>query len=191
MYFDASDVGLTTSNENVDASTLDADGKIYLSTTGNFSVSGVSGADEDVFVFTPTALGGSTSGSYSSALFFDGSLFGLAANNVSGIDIALPAAAPVPLVQPQSTGGIATASVVNPVATTSPTSMSIIRERLRHSLAVQEHVFELFDLNRHFALRGRIAWDEFTISETDDSTTAESAAAGTALLAIDLAFIEI
>jgi hypothetical protein len=149
----------------------------------------VSGADEDGFVFTPTALGSSTSGSYSSALFFDGSLLGLGTNDVSGIDIPLPVALPVPLVQPQSTGGIATASIVNPVAT-SPTSVSIIRERLRHSLAVQEHVFELFDLNRRFALRGRNAWDEFTISETDYSTVAELAAAGSALLAIDLAFTE-
>jgi PKD repeat protein len=187
LYFDASDVGLTTSNENVDATAVDAEGNIYLSTSGNFSVSGVSGADEDVFVFTPTALGGSTSGSFSSALFFDGSLLGLAANDVSGIDIALSAAAPAPF-QRQPTGGIPTPSALNPVATTASTAM--IRERMRHTLAVYEHVFELLHLDARFAPRGRMAWDELTVSETDDSTAAESVEAGNALLAIDLAFIE-
>jgi hypothetical protein len=77
----------------VDATTFDAAGKIYLSTTGNFSVSSVSGADEDVFVFTPTTLGPTTAGSYSSTLFFDGSLLGLAANDVTGIDLPLGTAA--------------------------------------------------------------------------------------------------
>jgi hypothetical protein len=47
----------------------------------------VSGADEDVFVFTPTTLGGTTAGTYSSTLYFDGSAFGLAANDVFAIDL--------------------------------------------------------------------------------------------------------
>ena len=57
MYFDGSDVGLSNSNENIDAAAVDAAGRIYLSTTGNFAAAGVSGADEDVFVFNPTTLG--------------------------------------------------------------------------------------------------------------------------------------
>ncbi len=91
MYFDGSDVGLSNSNENVDAAAVDATGRIYLSTTGNFSVTGSSGADEDVFVFTPTTLGSNTTGSYSPSLYFDGSAFGLAGNDVFAIDLPLGA----------------------------------------------------------------------------------------------------
>ena len=87
MYFDGSDVGLSTSNENVDAAAVDAAGRIYLSTTGNFSVTGASGVDEDVFVFTPTTLGATTSGTFSPSLYFDGSAFGLSSNDIFAIDL--------------------------------------------------------------------------------------------------------
>ncbi|HEX2346332.1 MAG TPA: fibronectin type III domain-containing protein [Gaiellaceae bacterium] len=87
LYFDGSDVGLATSAENIDAAAVDASGRIYLSTVGNFSVPGVSGGDEDVFVFTPTTLGTNTTGTYSATLYFDGSAFGLAANDVYAIDL--------------------------------------------------------------------------------------------------------
>jgi hypothetical protein len=71
----------------VDAVAVDASGKIHLSTTGSFSVPGRSGADEDVFVFTSTALGSTTQGTYASVLFFDGSAYGLAGNDVFAIDL--------------------------------------------------------------------------------------------------------
>ncbi|MGH7339312.1 MAG: PKD domain-containing protein, partial [Candidatus Rokuibacteriota bacterium] len=87
LYFDGSDVGLTSSDEDVDAVAIDASGRIFLSTTGAFAVTGRSGADEDVFLFTPTSLGGTTSGSFSAALLFDGSLFGLGGNDVVAIDL--------------------------------------------------------------------------------------------------------
>lgn len=87
IYFDGSDVGLNSANENVDAVAVDASGKIYLSTTGSFSVSGLSGSDEDVFVFTPTSLGSNTSGTFANPLFFDGSAFGLSGGDVAGIDL--------------------------------------------------------------------------------------------------------
>jgi hypothetical protein len=87
MYFDGSDVGLSASGENVDAAAVDAAGRIYLSTTGGFSVPGVSGGDEDVFVFNPTTIGASTSGTFSSSLYFDGSAFGLGGNDISAIDL--------------------------------------------------------------------------------------------------------
>jgi hypothetical protein len=87
LHFDGSDVGLATSAENIDAAAVDASGRIYLSTVGNFSVPGVSGGDEDVFVFTPTTLGTNTTGTYSATLYFDGSAFGLAANDVYAIDL--------------------------------------------------------------------------------------------------------
>ena len=91
MYFDGSDVGISTSNENVDAAAVDSTGRIYLSTTGNFNATGVSGADEDVFVFTPTTLGASTIGTFSSTLYFDGSAFGLGGNDIAAIDLPLGA----------------------------------------------------------------------------------------------------
>jgi len=91
MYFDGSDVGISTSNENVDAAAVDSTGRIYLSTTGNFNATGVSGADEDVFVFTPKTLGASTIGTFSSTLHFDGSAFGLGGNDIAAIDLPLGA----------------------------------------------------------------------------------------------------
>jgi hypothetical protein len=85
MYFDGTDVGLTNSSEDVDGFAL-AGGIVYLSTAGNFSVTGVAGSDEDVFMFTPTQLGSTTAGTFSSTLFFDGSLLGLAGNDLTAIE---------------------------------------------------------------------------------------------------------
>jgi calcineurin-like phosphoesterase family protein/cadherin domain-containing protein len=87
QFFDGKDVGLGDLGEDVDAAAIGVDGEIYLSTRGAFSVSGLAGDDEDVFVFSPTSLGPTTEGSYSSALFFDGSAFGLEATNVTDIDL--------------------------------------------------------------------------------------------------------
>ena len=87
LYFDGGDVGLSRTSENVDGVAVDAAGKIYLSTTGSFTVSGRTGADEDVFVFTPTSYGASTAGAFGSALFFDGSVYGLGSNDVFAIDL--------------------------------------------------------------------------------------------------------
>jgi serine protease AprX len=84
-YFDGSDVGLTTADEDVDAVDLLSDGRIVISTLGNVSVTGASGADEDLLVFTPTRLGTTTSGAWS--LYFDGSDVALTATNedVNGV----------------------------------------------------------------------------------------------------------
>jgi hypothetical protein len=78
-YFDGSDVGLTTSDEDVDALALLPDGRLLISTVGNVSVSGASGVDEDLLAFTPTALGATTSGTW--ALYFDGSDVGLSSTS--------------------------------------------------------------------------------------------------------------
>ncbi len=86
-YFDGSDVDLTTSGEDVDAVAVAGDGKIHLSTLNNFAVTGLGGADEDVFAFTPSSLGDVTAGTYSSPVYFDGSMYGLAANDVLAIDL--------------------------------------------------------------------------------------------------------
>jgi IPT/TIG domain-containing protein len=86
MYFDGSDVGLaTTYGEDVDGASV-ADGKVYLSTLGNFAVPGRSGRNEDIFTCNPTSLGGTTGCTWSAALAFDGSAFGLGANNLDAIE---------------------------------------------------------------------------------------------------------
>ena len=74
-YFDGSDVGLTTSDEDIDAIGFTPHGKLVVSTLGYVSVTGVSGNDEDLIVFTPTSLGANTAGTW--AWYFDGSDVGL------------------------------------------------------------------------------------------------------------------
>ncbi len=86
MYFNGSDVGLTTSGEDIDGVAFDALGNIYLSTRGSFGVSGLSGADEDVFACNSPTTGPTTSCA-SFSLSFDGSLFGLAGNDLFAIDL--------------------------------------------------------------------------------------------------------
>jgi hypothetical protein len=86
MYFDGSDVALTSRGEDVDGVALDADGNIYLSTVGNFSTNGVSGADDDVFV-CQDPLTGSTTVCTFGPIFFDGSAYGLSGNDVYAIDL--------------------------------------------------------------------------------------------------------
>jgi subtilisin family serine protease len=86
MYFDGSDVGLTTANEDVDGAGLDSAGNILLSTLGSFSVTGVSGNDEDVFEFAPTSLGSTTAGTYS--MFLDLSAIGIdPTEDVGGLEL--------------------------------------------------------------------------------------------------------
>ena len=81
-------MGLGDSTEDVDAAAVDASGNIYLSTLDAFSVPGATGQDEDVFIFTPTALEPpTTAGSFAPELYFDGSTFGLGATDVSAIDL--------------------------------------------------------------------------------------------------------
>lgn len=74
-FFDGSDVGLTTTDEDIDALDYTADGKLIISTLGSFSVTGASGTDEDLLIFTPSALGATTTGTW--AFHFDGSDVGL------------------------------------------------------------------------------------------------------------------
>jgi subtilisin family serine protease len=74
LIFDGSDVGLTTADENVDAVTV-INGRIVVSTSGPFDVTGVSGEDEDFIALSDATLGSNTSGVWS--LYFDGSNSGL------------------------------------------------------------------------------------------------------------------
>ncbi len=75
LYFDGSDVNLSDSNEDIDALYVRDDGSLILSFIGDYNVSGASGNDEDLVMFTPTSLGANTAGTWS--LHFDGSDVGL------------------------------------------------------------------------------------------------------------------
>ncbi len=91
-YFDGSDVGLSTNaNEDVDGIWLDTAMSpypyVYLNTLGNFSVTGISGENDDIFIFQPTALGSTTSGTYNTSLYLDGSLFGLSPYDIDAFDV--------------------------------------------------------------------------------------------------------
>ena len=88
LYFDGSDVGLTTSAEAIDALWIDAQGRLYISTTGTAKVNGPTGAaitahDEDVLRFTPTSTGANTAGAW--ALYWDPtSVTGMSAEDING-----------------------------------------------------------------------------------------------------------
>jgi hypothetical protein len=85
MYFDGSDVGM--SSLDVDGAVVAANGNIYLSTYESFNLAGVSGDNDDVFVCAPTSLGLTTACTFLPTLYFDGSLWGLTADNVNALFI--------------------------------------------------------------------------------------------------------
>ena len=85
--FDGSDVGLTTSAENIDVLWIDSQGRLYISTTGTAKVTGAGGTitahDEDVLRFTPTALGANTTGTW--ALYWDATpIAGMGVEDIGG-----------------------------------------------------------------------------------------------------------
>ncbi|MBN2117385.1 MAG: S8 family serine peptidase [Anaerolineales bacterium] len=77
LYFDGSSVGLTTTSEDIDAIDFAPDGRLLVSTTGSFSVSGASGGDEDLIALNASGSGWT--------LYFDGSDVGL--NSSSSEDV--------------------------------------------------------------------------------------------------------
>ncbi len=83
MYFDGSDVGLSSAALN--GFTLLAGGDILMTLTASFSIPGMTGGpsgstadDSDLVLFTPSSTGNSTSGVFS--FFFDGSDVGMTTN---------------------------------------------------------------------------------------------------------------
>lgn len=88
LVFDGSDVGLDTASEDIDALARTPDGNLVLSTIGAFSADGVTGVAQDLFVFTDTSLGETTSGTW--AIYFDGSDVGLtsASEAIWGVEVA-------------------------------------------------------------------------------------------------------
>jgi hypothetical protein len=89
MYFDGSDVGLTTTSESIDSVDRLSDGRVLISTSGDPIVSQGTASDEDVMAFTPTSLGSTTAGTFS--MYFDGSDVGLSTSideDVDALDVA-------------------------------------------------------------------------------------------------------
>lgn len=85
VWFDGSDVGLTTDQEDVDAMALLPDGDLLVSTLGAGSVPGVTVfQDEDLLRFTPSSLGPTTAGTWS--MYFDGSDVGLSTSGDEDVD---------------------------------------------------------------------------------------------------------
>ncbi|HET9665564.1 MAG TPA: multicopper oxidase domain-containing protein, partial [Desertimonas sp.] len=91
MYFDGSDVGLTTAAENVDAFEILSGSAVAVSTTGNPDVPGITGeADADLLQCTGASFGNDTVCAWS--FYFDGSDVGLQAGpeNVDGAAVVGP-----------------------------------------------------------------------------------------------------
>jgi hypothetical protein len=115
LYFDGSDVGLgETSGEDIDALYVRGEA-IYLSTADVFSINGISGVDEDVFVCAVSSLGDVTTCNYWPNLYFDGSTWGLDANDVDGFNFLSSGAIPTNTPTPTAT------SSGLPPATSTPT----------------------------------------------------------------------
>ena len=84
-YFDGSDVELTDSTEEIKALWIAANGDIYLTTSGSFTVTGASGDGATIFVCAPITLGDDTSCAYS--VFWDGTANGLSGVQIDGLSI--------------------------------------------------------------------------------------------------------
>ncbi len=70
LYFNGDDVGLDSSDEDLDALTVLPDGRLLISINGTPASGVVSGVrDEDVLIFTPISLGETTAGTW--AMYFD------------------------------------------------------------------------------------------------------------------------
>jgi Bacterial Ig domain/K319L-like, PKD domain len=74
-FFDGSDVGLDTIDENIDAISFLPDGRLVISVTARYTVPGLKGLDEDLIAFSASDLGEETSGTWS--MHFDGSKVGM------------------------------------------------------------------------------------------------------------------
>lgn len=79
LYFDGSDVGLTTTAENIDAFAFLADGSLVISTAGSPSVTGVTGATSSDLLRCVGSFGPTTSCTWS--MYLDASDIGLSSTS--------------------------------------------------------------------------------------------------------------
>lgn len=138
IYFDGSDVGLADSgSEDIEALDIDSNGNIYLSAYGDFSVTGVSGSDEDIYICSPISLGDATACTFQAGLYFDGSTWGLDTTDINSFQLLLtgplPTATPTnipthtdtatasPTPSPSSTPTVSPTTTATPTLGPSPT----------------------------------------------------------------------
>jgi hypothetical protein len=90
LYFDGSDVGLSdSSSEDVTGGWYDAgSGNLYLTTLGAYSVAGLSGDGDDIFICTPSSLGSNTACTFS--LYWNGDAHGFGSEVLDGMFIERP-----------------------------------------------------------------------------------------------------
>lgn len=88
LYFDGGNVGLTRSDEDVIGVWIDhAKQQIYLSTLDNYSVPGLSGNEDDIFICTYHALGVATACTFTH--FFDGKRVGFTKDAIDALSIGV------------------------------------------------------------------------------------------------------
>lgn len=88
FYFDGSDVGLwESSEEDIQGGYIyTPTGEIYLSTKGNFDITGIiNGTGADIFICMPTALGSRTRCNFS--FFWHGSDHGMGTETIDGFEV--------------------------------------------------------------------------------------------------------
>ena len=103
FYFDGSDVGLTSSNEDIFGLWADhANSQLYLSTHGNFSVTGAKGDEDDIFICHYGSLGATTTCTFS--LFWNGDNVGFDEDAIDGLAIGV---APIIVSAADSSGSVA------------------------------------------------------------------------------------
>lgn len=89
LYFDGSDVGLTSSSEDIFGLWTDhANRKLYLTTHDSFSVLGAKGDEKDIFICQYTSLGSNTVCTFS--LFWHGEDAGFDDGAIDGFALGMP-----------------------------------------------------------------------------------------------------
>lgn len=89
LYFDGSDVGLTSSGEDIYGVWSDhANSKLYLSTHNDYSVPGAKGNEDDIFICQYSSLGSNTACTFS--IYWNGESAGFDQDAVDGLSIGAP-----------------------------------------------------------------------------------------------------
>lgn len=90
LYLDGSDVGVSTGRD-INGTWVDpANGDIYLSTNGAYTVTGLNGDQDDIFVCTPIKTGADSACTFRA--FWNGDAVGFGSERIDGIDLSgLPA----------------------------------------------------------------------------------------------------
>ena len=100
LYFDGSDVGLERDSEDLWGVTLNrTSGALYLSTAGKFSLPGLTGDGNDIFICQPLALGADTQCTFQP--YWDGDLVGFGSQVIDAFAPALEIELPTSIVAAQ------------------------------------------------------------------------------------------